>query len=176
MTGTHWLAMLPDLPGEDLDAATIATATARDLDDGASGLLAAWATDFRPHPQARRVDPRAVDPHGPGSALSLVWPAAGQCPLFDDPAVVQAVRLVSFVPHLTTMSTLTDDPVHFAGSLLAADAALVAGWPGWWAVDPFARLASRRRLLVGPGLLAARVAVLGPGTQRRAGAPWPAEW
>jgi len=74
------------------------------------------------------------------------------------------------------MSTLTDDPVHFAGSLLATKAALAAGWPGWWAVDPFARLAPRRRLLVGPGLLAARAAVLGPGTQRRAGAPWPAEW
>ena len=170
-TALCWLAVLPDRP-----AGALAAATLRGLDDSQVVWLVAWETKSRPHPDARRVDPTAIDPGGPAAAVSLVWPAVSRQPLFDDPAVVQAVRRVASVPHLTAVSTLTADALHFAGSLLATDPAVEANWPGWWSVDPFARLGPRRRMLVAPGLLSHRVAVLGPGTQRRAGAPWPARW
>jgi len=170
-SSTCWLALLPDRPGEAL-----AIAAVRCLDDGARGWLAAWVTDSRPHPDACRVDPGVIDPDGPAAAVSLVWPNASRRPLFDDPAVVQAVRRVASVPYLSAATTLTADPVHFAGSLLATDPAIAAAWRAWWSVDPFARLGPRRRMLADPGLLSDRAAVLGPGTQRRAGAPWPAQW
>lgn len=166
-----WLALLPDRPDR-----TLVTSTVRCLDDGSQGWLAAWATDSPPHPDARQVAPSVIDPDGPAAAVSLVWPIASRWPLFDDPSVVQAVRRVASVPYLTAVTTLTADPMHFAGSLLGTDPAIVAAWRGWWSADPFARLGPRRRILVGPGLLSARAAVLGPGTQRRAGAPWPAQW
>ncbi len=107
-------------------------------------------------------------------------PWSGRSPidghLFDDPSVVHAIRQVASLPHVRAVTTLTVDAVHFAGSLLVTNQAMVEAWPGWWSVDPFARLGSRRRMLVEGGLLGDHGAVLGPGTQRRAGAPWPAHW
>lgn len=170
-SGPCWLAHLRDRP-----EGSHAIAAVRCLDAGSESYLAAWTGDSRPHPDARRVDPAAVDPDGPAAAVSLGWPVAGRRPLFDDPSVVQAIRRVAWVPHLTCVTTLTADAVHCAGSLLASDPAVAAAWPGWWSLDPFVRLGPRRRLLVGAGLLADRVAVLGPGTQRHAGALWPAPW
>ncbi len=166
-----WLALLSRRP----DGA-LASAAASCLDTGFQGWLAVWATESRPHPDACRMDPAAVDVQGPTAAVSLVWPAASRRPLFDDPSVVQAIRRVAWVPHLRAVTTLTGDSVHFAGSLLATQPAIVEAWPGWWSLDPFRRLARRRRFLVDAGLLADRLTVLGPGTQRRAGAPWPASW
>lgn len=167
----YWLAVLPS----HLDGA-FAAARVRDLNGGPGGVLTIWTTGARPHPDACRVDPAIIDTAGPAAVVSLVQPAAGAWPLFDDPAVVRAVIRAATLPHLSALSTLTADPVHFAGSLLATDPAIAAGWPGWWCLDPFARLGPRRRLHIEPGLLSARVTVLGPGTQRRAGAPWPARW
>jgi len=177
VTAACWLALLPDGPAtRAYDGTPAAGAGCTDVDGRPAGRLVAWTTSSRPHPDALRVDPAVVDPSGPAAAVSLVLPAAGRRPLFDDPAVVRAVVRCAALPHLTALSTLTTDPVHFAGSLLATEVATAAGWPGWWDLDPFARLGPRRRLLVGPGLLSARRPVLGPGTQRRAGAPWPAAW
>lgn len=136
----------------------VAVAAVRCLDDSPQSWLAAWATDSRPHPDACQVDPAVIDPTGPAASVSLVCPVARRRPVFDDPSVVQAIRRVALVPHLMAVTTLTTDPVHFAGSLLATDPAMVAAWPGWWSVDPFVRLGLRRRLLVEPGLLADRVA------------------
>lgn len=168
----HWLALLPEEPDGDVAAA----AAVRERHGAPAGWLVSWAAERRPHPTACRVDPAAVDPDGPVAAVSLVLPAPDRRPLFDDPAVVRAVRAVAGVPGLTAASTLTADPVRFAGSLLATGQAVVEGWPGWWELDPFARLGPRRRLLVDAGMLSDRCPALGPGTQRRAGAPWPAGW
>ena len=169
--GPCWLALLPDRPEGVLAAAAV-----RCLDDSSQGWLAAWATESRPHPYAYRADPAVIDFDGPAAAVSLVLPNDQRRPLFDDPSVVQAIRMVAAASQLTAVTTLTADPVHYAGSLLATSPAVVLAWPGWWSVDPFVRVGPRRRLLVDAGLLADRVAVLGPGTQRRAGAPWPAQW
>ena len=139
-------------------------------------MLAVWISGPRPHPDALRLDPAVIDAKGPSAAISLVLPAAAARPLFDDPAVVRAIARIASLTGLSAVSTLTADPVRFAGSLLAAAPENASGWPGWWSQDPFVRLGRRRRLLLGAGLLSARVAVLGPGTQRRAGAPWPARW
>ncbi len=166
-----WLTHLPDRPKGALAAAAV-----RCLDDVSESWLVAWAADSRPHPSACRVASAVIDPQGPAAAVSWVCPVATARPLFDDPSVVHAIRQLAWVPHLTAVTTLTADPVHFAGSLLATDPATVARWPGWWSVDPFARLGCHRRMIVGAGLLSDRVAVLGPGTQRRAGAPWPSPW
>lgn len=170
-TAPSWLAWLPHRP-QGAHAAT----SVRSLDGANVGWLAGWISPDRPHSDARRIDPAALDSDGPPAAVSLVWPVRTRWPLFDDPTVVHAIRLAATAPHLTTMSTFTADATHFAGSLLATDASLVGRWPGWWSVDPFARLGPRHCLLIDHGLLASRVAVLGPGTQRRAGAPWPATW
>lgn len=165
-----WLALLARRPGDGMPVAV------RDADGGPAGWLVAWTATRRPHPAACRIDPAALDPAGPAAAVSLVLPPAGRRPLFDDPAVVRAVRAVAGLPALTAVSTLTADPVRFAGSLLATSPGVAARWPGWWALDPFARLGPRHRLLVDAGLLGDRPPTTGPGTQRRAGAPWPATW
>jgi len=170
-TAPLWMAHLPHRPD-----VTLATATVHCLDGGSESWLAAWGAQTRPHPDACRVDAAVIDPHGPAAAVSWVWPDSTARPLFDDPSVVHAIRRLTWVPHLRAVTTLTADPVHFAGSLLSTDPTTAAGWPGWWSMDPFTRLGPRRRMLVGPGLLSDRVAVLGPGTQRRAGAPWPSPW
>ncbi|MEJ7745016.1 MAG: hypothetical protein WKF73_22280 [Nocardioidaceae bacterium] len=97
-----WLALLSRRP----DGA-LASAAASCLDTGFQGWLAVWATESRPHPDACRMDPAAVDVQGPAAAVSLVWPAASRRPLFDDPSVVQAIRRVAWVPHLRAVTTLT---------------------------------------------------------------------
>lgn len=118
----------------------LAAAAVRCLDDSSQGWLAAWATESRPHPYAYRADPAVIDFGGPAAAVSLVLPNDQRRPLFDDPSVVQAIRMVAAASQLTAVTTLTADPVHYAGSLLATSPAVVLAWPGWWSVDPFVRV------------------------------------
>lgn len=156
--------------GEHPDA--VATAPTSDVDGSPAGVLAVVSSRRRPEPDAVRVDPRIVQPDGPAWAISLVWPPEAARPLFDDPAVVEAVR-AAYSRTCAFVSTFTADPVRFAGAVTGVAVDLAHGWPGWCDDDPFARLGARRRLLVGPGLFTA-APLTGPGTQRYAGQPWPA--
>jgi hypothetical protein len=161
-----WLALLDeDEPG---------TVPVTDAHDGApAGHLLLRVGRAKPHRTAVRIEPSLVG-DGPPLAVSLVLPPRGARLLFDDPAVVGAMRAVlRDAGRLTLFSTLVDGSTHCAGAATGADPARVAGDPGWWADDPFARLGPQHRLLVPAGLLVPRPLPAGPGHQRHAGAPWP---
>lgn len=153
---TAWLALLDTSPAEvDLRA------------PAGAGVLAGWrAARRRPHPEARRVDPRLLDPGGAAAWVSLLWPDHDMLPLFDDPAVVQARRnaLRGIAPR--AMSTLVIDSTHFAGSLWVVDD------PGALGDDPFSGLGTPVLLQVGAGLLGSSPRPCGPALERYAGAPW----
>lgn len=169
MTAVAWRMALVPTPPRGAEA----VAAARDIDDGTAWFVAAWRGDGAPE-GACRVDPAALDPAGPEAVVSLTLVEPGRRPLFDDAAVVAAVRHAARLPAVTALSTLTADPVGFAGALVATRPAIADGWPEWWGLDPFRCFGARRRLRVDRGLVSARPAVVGPGTQRRYGAPWPA--
>ena len=155
-----WLALL-DEPGGDLSA----TAESRD----AQHVLVAWYDSARrPHPQARRLDPRVLDAGGQAAEVSLLWPAREALPLFDDPAVVHARRTARTLARPRCASTLTVDSRHFAGSLW------VPGPGGRLDEDPFRLLGVPLRLRVGAGLLGSGPPLAGPAQERYSGAPWPA--
>jgi hypothetical protein len=167
-TGPGWLALLGtprpgSVPVADADTG------------GAAGHLLLAAAATRPDPAAVGVEAGLRgDDGGPVLAVSLVLPPPGTRPLFDDPAVVHALRTVLRDPaRAPVLSTFVDGPTHWAGALSGVDAAGAAARPGWWDEDPFARLGPRRRLLVPPGVLRARPLPPGPCHQRHAGAPWP---
>lgn len=154
-----WLALL-DRPAGDLHAAAST--------DTRQWVLAAWLEAAgRPHPQARRVDPRVLDPDGTPARASLLWLRADQMPLFDDPAVVRARRLARARQSPRCVSTLTVDDRHFAGSLW------VPGRAGLLDDDPFRVVRRPVVLTVGAGLLAEAATLTGPAQERYAGAPWP---
>jgi len=131
-------------------------------------VLSAWPdTDRRPHPLARRLDPRVLDPSGPPAQVSLLWLDLEHLPLFDDPAVVQARRAALHLPAPRAVSSLTVDSTHFAGSLWVGDNAAGVG------MDPFRLVGPVRVLSVGAGLLGRAVTLVGPALERYGGAPWP---
>ncbi len=151
-----WIALLDRAAG-DLSAAA------------GQHTLAAWLdSPRRPHPQARRVDPRVLDPGGSPAHLSLTWPDRDALPLFDDPAVVAARRGARRLPAPRAVSTLTVDTRHFAGSLWVVDD------PTRLADDPFWLLGPSLHLPVAGGLLGRSNVLVGPAQERYAGAPWPA--
>ena len=166
MADLAWLALLA--------AAEPGTVAVTDARDGtAAGHLLVTVGRAKPHRTAVRVEPTLVG-DGPALAVSLVLPPRGARPLFDDPAVVGAMRAVLREPGRTTLlSTLVDGPTQWAGSISGADPCRVADRLAWWAEDPFARLGPQHRLLVLAGVLCPRPLPPGPGHQRHAGAPWP---
>lgn len=163
--GPVWLALLgsPDRGG-----------VAVTDDRGAPGghlLLAVGG--HRPDPSAVRIEPALIGA-GPALAVSLVLVPPGARPLFDDPAVVAAMREVLCAPGRAPLfSTLVDGPARWAGAISGVDPQVAAGRAAWWDEDPFARLGPRQRLLVPAGSLLPRPAPAGPGHQRHGGAPWP---
>lgn len=161
-----WLARLdaPDARAVEVhDAATGAPA----------GHLLVVVARAKPHRTAVRVEPALVG-DGPALAVSLVLPPRGTRPLFDDPAVVGAMRAVLRDPgRAPLLSTLVEGSTHWAGAVSGIDPAAAAARPAWWTEDPFARLGPQHRLLVPAGVLVPRPLPVGPGHQRRAGAPWP---
>ena len=151
-----WIALL-DQPAGDLWAAA------------GDGVLAGWLdVERRPHPLARRADPRVLDPDGEPAVVSLLWPDVARLPLFDDPAVVQARRRARAGPTPRCATTVTVDSSHWAGSLWAPRAGTDLR------DDPFRLLGRPTVLHVGAGLLGQTVAFAGPAQERYAGAPWPA--
>lgn len=99
-----WFAHLPDQPSD-------AAAAARVTDRGATpdGWLAAWPAGRKPIRDAVWMDARLVDPHGDAAWVSLVLPAAGASPIFDDPAVSGALRAVLAGPPADAVSILVRD-------------------------------------------------------------------
>lgn len=96
--------------------------------------------------------------------MSLSWPRRNSLPLFDDPAVLQARRRALSGAWPRAASTLTVDPVHWAGAV----------WVGPAQDDPFRLLGRPEVLTVGPGLFGRFDRPTGPALERYAGAPWPA--
>jgi hypothetical protein len=163
MADLAWLALL--------DAAGPGTVAVTDPRGVAAGHLLVRAGRAKPHRAAVRLEPSLVG-DGPALAVSLVLPPRGARPLFDDPAVVGAMRAVLRDPGRAPLfSTLVDGATHWAGSVSGTDPARAAGT--WWTDDPFVRLGPQHRLLVPAGLFSPRPLPAGPGHQRHAGAPWP---
>ncbi len=161
-----WLALL-DAPDER-------AVPVRHPGTGApAGHLLAVTGRAKPHRTAVRVEPALLG-DGPELAVSLVLPPRGARPLFDDPAVVGAMRAVLRDPgRAPLLSTRVDGSTHWAGAVSGVGPAAAAARPAWWAEDPFARLGPRHRLLVPAGVLVPAPLPAGPGHQRHSGAPWP---
>ncbi len=136
---------------------------------GPAGHLLLTVGRAKPHRCAVRVEPGLIG-DGPALAVSLVLPPRGARPLFDDPAVVGAMKAALRDPQRAPLfSTLVDGSTHWAGAISGTGTAD----PAWWEADPFARLGPQFRLAVPAGVLRARPLPAGPGHQRHAGAPWP---
>lgn len=166
-TDRCWLART-----DERQAGADACAALHSLDGTPAGWLCAWLRAAKPLRQARRADPRIVDPEGEDATISLVWPPRDALAPFDDVAVQQARRVLladSSPPDLAT--TLLVDDSRFAGSLVlrrGADAAARL------AADPFARVWPATVLHLGPGLLGRVALPAGPGIERHGSAvPWP---
>jgi hypothetical protein len=155
-----WLALLDEPAGE-------LSVTARSAEG--ERYLVAWPdSPRRPHPHARRLDPRVLDADGRSAQVSLLWPALDALPLFDDPAVVRARRTARTLVRPRCASTFTVDSRHLAGSLW------VPGPGGRLDEDPFRLLGVPLQLHVAAGLLGTGPALVGPAQERYSGAPWPA--
>lgn len=160
-----WLA-LSDPPTA---RGAFASAVARTLDGKPAGVLQAWPAGERPVRHAVKADARVVDPAGAPARVSLVLLPEHGAPLYDDPAVSQAIRDVLAGPVPAAMTTLVRDGVHLAGALTARrDGNDLTG-------DPFVRFGPARLLDVEGGLLGRVPMPCGPVMQRYAGQPWPAE-
>jgi hypothetical protein len=149
-----------------------AQASLRDHEGQVVGRLAAWRRQSKPVKEARRVDPRIIDPAGPEAWLSLVWPARDALVAFDDLAVQHARRrvLADGRPPAAVTTVLIDDS-QFAGAVTVrrgSDA--VARLRD----DPFARVAPARVLRVDAGIVGEMLLPVGPVIERHGSAqPWP---
>jgi hypothetical protein len=136
-----------------------------------AGWLVAWLRRAKPVREARRADPRLIDPDGLPARLSIVWPDRARGLLaFDDLAVQRARRavLASASPP-DAVSTLLVDDSHFAGSITVRRDAATDD-------DPFARVETARILDVGAGVVGAFPLPVGPVIERHGSAqPWPWE-
>jgi hypothetical protein len=164
-----WIALLPEQPSGDELAEALASTTATDLSGRPAGLVAAWRRGRKPLRSAVRVDERVIDPAGPPAWVSLVLVPPEVSPLFDDPAVSQAMRRVLAGPPFAAVSTLVRDAVHFAGAVTVEH----GDRPSRLTDDPFARLYPPRLVRVGPGMFGRVAPPAGPGIQRYGGKPWP---
>jgi hypothetical protein len=165
-SGFGWLVLL-----SEPHTGSVAVATP---DGTPGGHLLVVVRRGKPHRDAVRIAPEVVGSgvvgEGPAMAVSLVLPPRGARLLFDDPAVVDAMRAVLRDPGRTVLfSTLVDGSTQWAGSISATAVAT----PGWWRGDPFARLGPQHQLLVPADVLRPVPLPAGPGHQRHAGAPWP---
>jgi hypothetical protein len=155
---TAWLAWLPEASTEPSEL----------LAEAGTGVLAGWTSSAkRPQPQARRIDPRVLDPLGDPAWVSLVWLPSTAMPLYDDPAVLQARRKTLDGPPARAFSTLVVDSTSFAGSLWVSD-----DREGVRA-DPFRNIGPGVALRVSAGLLGRTSRPTGPALERYSGAPWP---
>ena len=165
-----WFAAVAAPPaGEELVDAW-ASVPVTDREGRPAGLVAAWPRGRKPLREAVRMDQRLIDLDGPPAWVSLVLVPPEVAPLFDDPAVSQAMRRVLAGPPFAATSTLVRDAVHFAGAVTVEQGER----PVRLAEDPFARLHPARILGVGPGMFGRVAPSAGPAIQRYSGKPWPA--
>jgi hypothetical protein len=165
-----WLAALAEPPpGDDLADASAWVRTI-DRDGRPTGLLAAWPRGRKPRREAVRMDQRLLDLGAPPAWVSLVLVPPEAAPLFDDPAVSQAMRRVLAGPPFAAVSTLVRDAVHFVGAVTVDHSDRLDRL----ADDPFGRLYPARLLRVGPGMFGRVDPPAGPAIQRSSGKPWPA--
>jgi hypothetical protein len=165
-----WFAALATPLGGERLVDPWVSVPATDRQGRAAGLLAAWPRGRKPLREAVRMDERLVDPDGPPAWVSLVLVPPEVAPLFDDPAVSQAMRRVLTGPPFAAVSTLVRDAVHFAGAVTVEQ----GDRPDRLADDPFARLHPACILRVGPGMFGHVGPPAGPAIQRYSGKPWPA--
>ena len=165
-----WLAALAELPPDGDLADASAWVRTIDRDGQSAELLAAWPRGRKPLREAVRMDERLLDLDAPPAWVSLVLVPPEAAPLFDDPAVSQAMRRVLSDPPFAAASTLVRDAVHFAGAVTVDH----SDRPDRLADDPFARLYPARLLRVGPGMFGRVAPPAGPAIQRYSGKPWPA--
>jgi hypothetical protein len=159
-----WLALL-DEPTGDLSAPAVEPDRER--------YLVAWHDRARkPHPQARRLDPQVLDAHGDAAEVSLLWPALGTLPLFDDPAVARARRTARGLapPRCasTSPSTAVTSPARCGSPVRAAGSTRT----------PFRLLGVPLHLHVGAGLLGTDLrssALRRSATAARRGRPAPSD-
>lgn len=136
-----------------------------------AGWLAAWVRPSKPVSDARRIDPRVLDPTGAPAWISLITPARELWPLFDDPAVIRARQVVlADAEPPDAVTTMVVDASRFAGALTAR-----RGPDATQRLrdDPFARVLPAQVLHVAAGVIGTGTPLAGPVTERRAGEPWP---
>ncbi len=160
-----WLARTSHAPGD-----AFATATLHDEHGTAAGVLCAWERHHE-HPEtAVKIDARAIDAHGAEAwaSLALVDPREGLP--FDDPAVLEAMRVVLALPAPDVFSTFVVHDNECAGALTAVYD-LGSGRLGR---DPFRFVFGGQQLHIGAGLLAPTPPATGPAVQRYgSSSPWP---
>ena len=164
-----WLA-LRNAPAAQADA----QAAVRDEEGREVGWLAAWRRQSKPVKEARRVDPRIIDPHGAEAWISLVWPPRDALLAFDDVAVQEARRrILADGRPPDAVTTVLIDNSHFAGALTirrGPDAHVLLR------DDPFARVADARVLRIDAGIVGEVLLPVGPVIERHgSGQPWPWE-
>jgi hypothetical protein len=165
-----WFAALTTPPAGEHLVDPWASVPTTDRERRPAELLAAWPRGRKPLREAVRMDERLIDLNGPPAWVSLVLVPPEVAPLFDDPAVSQAMRRVLAGPPFAAVSTLVRDAVHFAGAVTVEQ----ADRPDRLADDPFAVLYPARVLRVGPGMFGRVAPPAGPAIQRYSGKPWPA--
>ncbi len=129
------------------------------------GHLCAWPSGRKPHTAAARADAAFIDPEGPATDITVQIIEPGREPLFDDPSVQGLLRALARYdePGLGAMTTLTRDSSHWAGAVFVGHVdfrALGTLGPVHYGHLRAGFASSRRQVLT--------------GTQRNAGAPWPA--
>ncbi|MDQ6848832.1 MAG: hypothetical protein M3070_02355 [Actinomycetota bacterium] len=152
-----WLAALDT--DESVVTGTLAAATWH------GGRLVAWPRGPRPHPAAMRADAAFIDPAGPATDLTVQVLEPGREPLYDDPAVQHLFRNLERWSEVGAgaLTSLTRDSSHWAGALFAGPVELAG----------LVTVGAVRRGRLEAGFASTRRQVL-HGTQRNAGAPWPA--
>jgi hypothetical protein len=153
-----WVALL-DEPPEEADA--VVPVQLR----GGAAVLARWTGRHHPHPRALAIDPRAVGSDGPPMSVSWLALEQDSRPLFDDPEVVEARRVLLRQWPSYGASTLVADAVRLAGSVLFHR-------PGERRDDPFARLGPTKAFAT-QGFFVPVPAPTGPALERYGGMPWP---
>jgi hypothetical protein len=133
------------------------------VDGNEQVVLVSWTAGHSPHPRARAIDPRAVGAGGPPMLVS--WVELDRQPLFDAPEVLQARRYLLRQWPAYGASSLVQDGVRLAGSVLLQR-------PDAAQEDPFARLAPRR-LLMSQDFFVPVPCPTGPALERYGGVPWP---
>ena len=159
----RWLDVVDERPADAEGAVAL-----QHRDRTEAGFLAWWPKSPQRPRRALRVDERLLA--GGGDARWISWcrfDDDASLP-FDDGAVTGALRRRLIDPWPEAVSTLLVDWSRIGGAITTGITAHDA------AIDPFARVFTRRLLRIQPGTLGPIPAPTGPGVTRYgSGNPWP---